>query len=76
MERDPAKRYNSAAEMKAEIDDPSSVIVTGRVERLQAQVPWKQGLQKYRSLILTLLIPLLVILFFVFFVIFHRPPHR
>jgi serine/threonine protein phosphatase PrpC len=73
MERDPAKRYASAAEMKTEIDNPNAVTVTGRADRLQAQVPWKQGWRKYQGLILTLLIPLLVILFFVFFLIFHHP---
>jgi serine/threonine protein kinase len=75
MERDPAKRYASAAEMKSEIDDPATVTVTGRAERLQAQVPWKQGWRKYRGMILTLLIPLLVILFFVLLLVFHHPPH-
>jgi serine/threonine protein phosphatase PrpC len=75
MERDPARRYASAAEMKAEIDDPSTVTVTGRAERLQAQVPWKQGWRKYQGIILTLLIPLLVILFFVFLLVFHHPHH-
>jgi serine/threonine-protein kinase len=75
MERDPAKRYTSAAEMKTEIDNPDTVTVTDRAERLQAQVPWKQGLRRYRSMILALLIPLLVILFFVFLLIFHRPSH-
>jgi serine/threonine-protein kinase len=75
MERDPARRYTSAAEMKTEIDNPDTVTVTGRAERLQAQVPWKQGWRKYRSMILSLLIPLLVILFFVLLLVFHRPPH-
>ncbi len=76
MERDPAKRYASALEMKAEIDNPDTVTVTGRADRLQAQVPWKQGWRKYRSVIMTIFIPLLIILFFVFFLVFHRPPHR
>jgi len=73
MERDPAKRYTSAAKMKSEIDNPDAVTVTGRSMRLQAQVPWKQGWRKYRSMILALLIPLLVILFFVVLLIFHHP---
>jgi serine/threonine-protein kinase len=75
MERDPAKRYTSASEMKTEIDNPDTVTVTGRAERLQAQVPWKQGWQKYQGIILTLLIPLLVILFFVLLLVFHHPAH-
>ncbi len=75
MERDPAKRYTSAPEMKTEIDNPDSVIVTGRAERLQAQVPWKQGWSKYQGIILTLLIPLLIVLFFVLLLVFHHPLH-
>jgi len=75
MERDPAKRYTSAAEMKADIDNPDAVTVTGRAERLQALIPWKQGWSKYQGIILTLLIPLLVILFFVILLVFHHPPH-
>ena len=73
MERDPAKRYTSAVGMKTEIDNPDTVTVTGRAERLQAQVPWKQGWRKYRSMILALLIPFLVILFFVLLLILHHP---
>ena len=35
MERDPARRYPSAVALKAELDDPAAVPVTGRCERLQ-----------------------------------------
>ena len=35
MERDPFKRYHSAAEMKAELDAPESVHITGRHQRLR-----------------------------------------
>jgi len=73
MERDPANRYQSAAEMKAEIDEPGDVSVTGRADRVQPPTPWTQGWGRYRSTILTLLIPFLVILFFVLLLIFHSP---
>jgi len=77
MERDPADRYQSAAEMKAEIDDPETVTVTGRAERVEAPTPWKQGWRKYQSTIFSFGIPVLVILFFVILLIFHHPaPHR
>src|SRR5207302_10942109 len=40
MERDPAKRFPSAAAMKAELDAPETVHVTGRHQRLQRAAPW------------------------------------
>ena len=77
MERDPDQRYQSAAEMKAEIDEPHHVTVTGRAKRVQAPTPWNQGWGKYRGMILSIGIPLLVIIFFILLLIFHHPtPHR
>src|SRR5205807_3541921 len=41
MERNPAKRYPSAAAMKAELEHPEAVELTGRHEHLQSPVAWK-----------------------------------
>jgi serine/threonine-protein kinase len=41
MERNPADRYPSAAAMKAELDNPDAVALTGRHERLRPPQPWK-----------------------------------
>ncbi len=41
MERDPKRRYQSALEMKRELDDYESVELTGRCTRLQAPQIWK-----------------------------------
>ena len=41
MERDPAKRYESAAAMKAELDDYEKVELIGRHHHLQAPQAWK-----------------------------------
>jgi serine/threonine protein kinase len=41
MQRNPGKRYASAAEMKAELDSAEQVRVTGLADRLQAPTPWK-----------------------------------
>jgi serine/threonine-protein kinase len=41
MERDPKRRFQSAAEMKAELDDYEKVELTGRCTRLQAPQVWK-----------------------------------
>jgi len=76
MERDPASRYRSAAEMKDEIDDPSSVYVTGRAEQLQAPTAWKRGWGKVRKVALTILLPLLVLALLFFLLIFYHPAHH
>jgi serine/threonine-protein kinase len=41
LERDPRKRYQTADDMKKELDNLSSVRVTGRKDHLKAPEPWK-----------------------------------
>jgi hypothetical protein len=41
MERDPKRRFQTAAEMKKELDDYESVPMTDRCSRLQAPQIWK-----------------------------------
>jgi serine/threonine-protein kinase len=73
MERDPKKRYQSAAAMKAELDDPASVQVTGRCDRLQvantAKRRWKKGLWIGLGVAVPIVIFILVI-----WLILHRGP--
>jgi serine/threonine-protein kinase len=64
MERDPAKRYPSATEMKTELDAPDRVVVTGRAERLQAAQPWKGQWRRLRPYVLAALIPIVLVLLF------------
>jgi serine/threonine protein kinase len=52
MEREPGNRYPTAASMKAELDDPAKVTVTGRCDRLQSPTPWKRGWKKARWIVL------------------------
>ena len=42
LERDPGKRYPSAAAMREELEHPEQVQLTGRCHRLQRPVPWKR----------------------------------
>jgi len=71
MARDPSERYASVAAMKADIDAPDLVTVTGRAERLQAPKPWKNRWKSVRIVALSILIP--IILFYLFFLMFsHR----
>lgn len=44
LQRDPAARYQTAADMKAELDAVQHVRVTGLADRLQEPTPWKPGL--------------------------------
>ena len=48
MERDPARRYQTAAAMKADLDEPGQVELTGRCERLEPATPAKRAWRKAR----------------------------
>jgi Protein kinase domain len=43
MEREPKNRYQTAAAMKVELENPDGVHVTGRCKRLQTATPWKRN---------------------------------
>jgi serine/threonine-protein kinase len=60
MEREPHRRYHSAAAMKAELDDPESVKLTGRHHQLVSPKIWKTRWQGSRLVILSAALPLLV----------------
>jgi serine/threonine-protein kinase len=49
MERDPAKRYGSSLEMKAELEDYAKVELTQRYLRLEQSKPWKARLSWMRA---------------------------
>src|SRR5437870_6013247 len=62
MERDPFKRYHSAADMKAELDAPETVRVTGRHQRLRRAAPWKWKFRQIRMILITALLPVIAFL--------------
>jgi len=74
MERDPFKRYQSAAEMKVELDAPESIKITGRHQRLRRAAPWKRRFRRVRLVLITSLLP--VILFLLFWFMFSRQLSR
>lgn len=76
MEREPGKRYASAAAMKAELDNPSSVTVAGRAQRLESPKPWKTNVKWrwIRILGLAIVVPLVLVLLFTILVFLL--PHR
>jgi len=45
MEREPEKRYPSAAALREDLDHPEAVQLTGRCHRLLRPVPWKRHLK-------------------------------
>jgi serine/threonine-protein kinase len=74
MEREPSMRFGSAAEMKAELDAPGEVVVTGRAERLQTPSAWTGRWQRYRMVVLAVILPLIVVIAFALLALLgHRP---
>jgi serine/threonine-protein kinase len=70
LERDPSNRYQTAAAMKAELDDYEKVELVGRFGRLQAPQLWKS---RFRMLPLILLFGLAqVIVFLLLFLYFKH----
>ncbi|HEV2211527.1 MAG TPA: protein kinase [Verrucomicrobiae bacterium] len=68
MERDPKRRFQSAAEMKSELDDYEKVQLTDRFSRLQAPQIWRSRFRMVPLIIgfvvLQLVLFLLLILYF------------
>ena len=64
MERDPKRRYQSAADMKKELDDYESVEITDRCSRLQSPQIWKSRFRMAPMIIGFILLQVLVFLFF------------
>src|ERR1039457_234951 len=70
MERDPKRRYQTAAEMKKELDDYECVQMTDRCSRLQAPQMWKS---RFRMLpIIVGYVLLLAIIFLLLFLHFRK----
>jgi serine/threonine protein phosphatase PrpC len=69
MERDPRKRFQSAEEMKRELDDYESVQLTERFSRLQAPQIWKS---RFRLLPLILGFVGLQVILFVLLLLYFR----
>ena len=75
MERDPKNRYQTAASMKAELDDPRAVQVTGRSERLHAPTAWRRNWKKALWVALGILVPLIIFGLVVWLIIHRGPSH-
>ena len=71
MEQDPDDRYQSAAEMKVDIDAPEKVQLTGRHERLRPPMVWRTKWRMARTIIILALVP--VVVFGLLFLFFNHP---
>jgi serine/threonine-protein kinase len=73
LQREPANRYASATDMKAEIDAVDQMRVTGLADRLQEPTPWAPSLsQRPWVLAATMLVPLLVAVLVLSFLLLRR----
>ena len=75
MEREPHRRYASAAAVKAELDNPDAVKLTGRNQRLESVQGWKNRWQGSKLIILSTLLPVLVFLIGFILIRCHGSPH-
>jgi serine/threonine-protein kinase len=71
MERDPDKRFPTAAAFKAALDNPGQVKLTGRCDRLEPSTPFKRGLRKARTVLLWAVLPV-IIQVVLFFLLWHH----
>ncbi len=75
MEREPRNRYRSATAMKAELDDPAAVQLTGRCDRLRPPTAWKRGWKKVLWLTLAISIPLIILVLLIWLIIHRGTAH-
>jgi serine/threonine-protein kinase len=69
LERDPANRFQTAAQMKAELDDYEKVEMVGRFRNLQTPQLWKS---RFRTLPLILLFALAQVVVFVLLFLYFK----
>jgi serine/threonine protein phosphatase PrpC len=73
LERDPRKRYHSAAEMKRELDNLDKVEITHRDQRLRAPQPWKT--RRFTAMLVGAAVVGWLGLFFALFLFISRKHH-
>jgi serine/threonine-protein kinase len=62
MERDPSKRYQHAAAMKSELDNPAATVqLTGRCDRLKTPASMTSGGKQTRWIVLAVATALLIL---------------
>ena len=72
MEREPARRYQTAAAMKAELDEPETVKLTGRHHRLRSPKLWKTRWRGAQVIVISAVIPIVAFLIAILATHCHR----
>ena len=72
MERDPKRRYQTALEMRADLENYEGVVMTSRHAHLQAPQVWKS---RFRMVPMIIGFVLLQVVLFLFFLLFFRHKH-
>jgi serine/threonine protein kinase len=75
LRRNPAERYASAAALRADLDDPARVVVSGLAERLQPPTPWRRALHLARYVAIIAFVPLLTQIG-LFYLLWHHFANR
>ena len=75
MERDPKNRYQSAAAMKAELDNTAAVQLTGRCDRLRPPTWGRRGWKKALWIALAVSVPLAILILLILLIIHRGPAH-
>jgi serine/threonine-protein kinase len=76
MARDPDKRYPTAAAMKAELEAPQSIEVTGRADRLEPSTLAKRRWRKIRFVAYWVLVPVIAQILLFFALWHHLATHK
>lgn len=76
LQRDPAKRYPTAAAMKADLDAPDQMRITGLCDHLQASTRWKRVLLLARHLFFIVVIPLGIQVLLFLWIWYHHANKR
>jgi serine/threonine protein kinase len=74
LRRNPAERYPSAAAMKADLDAPERVAVTGLADRLRPVTRWRRGLRLARYIATFVVLPV-VSQIVLFLLLWHHFAH-
>ena len=72
MERDPKNRYSTALAMKAELDAPETVAVTGRAGRVTAPTPVKGGMIRFKRYVWAVVILLVIVVIYLLIAVAGR----
>ena len=75
LRRNPGDRYASVSELKADLDHPEAVLVTGLASRLEPPTSWRKLRRKARYVFVICVVPILLQVA-IFALLWHRFSHK